>query len=101
MADGVEGFTSNAEFIDAENPKCYAKSVCHNQRETFYVRMHSSHLYNPWDQYSFPGDSTARGLDASMKKWEFRKVPKVSFDYYLQFLRSKNENYLRRAEAEF
>lgn len=78
-----------------DRDRAFAKSV----NGQFFVKCNTSgQMYNPLDQMH--GGSYAKENARMGKMWEFRSVPKISFDRYLQFLRTKNVSYLLNAERE-
>ena len=57
-------------------------------------------LYNPIGMYS-EGTSARNVKHAGRPEWVFRQVTKKVFDYYIQFLKTKNAAWLSNAEREF
>lgn len=92
--DGVP-FQGKDEFA------VFAKST----EKEFYVKKgksgpESSHFLNPNGMWFT--DGSERGFDkrSGRNVFEFTKVTKAAFDYYLKFLQTKNPAYLRNAERE-
>ena len=56
-------------------------------------------LYNPIGMYS-EGTSARNVKHAGRPEWVFRQVTKKVFDYYIQFLKTKNAAWLSNAERE-
>jgi hypothetical protein len=89
--DGEEFF----DMVDA-----YALKFTHDGKDTFFVKRGKyGKLYNPIGMYT-EGTSNKQMRHAGKPEWTFRKTSKKIFDYYIQFLKTKNLAWLHNAERE-
>jgi len=96
--------------IDPDSNDCYAKRVDflirengklkESKRSNHYLKFGvNGFLYDPWGIYS-EGTQHKEAKHAGKMAWNFRKVSRRAFTYYLQYLKSKNKSYLHNAERE-
>ncbi len=64
------------------------------------VGADAGHLLNPNSIWFIDGQETSFDKRSGRKVFEFSKVTKSCFDFYLKFLQTKNPAYLRNAERE-
>jgi hypothetical protein len=85
-------------IISKDNEHCYAKiEVTEMGYPVYYIKQGpTGGYYNPlgMDQHSLSKRRNGEIL------WKFRKVNKISFDYYIQFLKTKKTAFLVQAERE-
>jgi len=83
-----------------ENEKAYALKVCIDEKETYYAKLGTyGRLFNPIGLYS-EGTSSQELKHAGKPRWMLQSVDKKVFDFYLDFLRTKNLSYFNNAERE-
>lgn len=87
--------------MDAENNKVLAKtSTTDNYPTRYYVKAGTyGKLFNPIGLYS-EGRQTKFLSKIGRKEYEFKEVNQRVFDYYVQFLTTKNLAWLNNAERE-
>jgi hypothetical protein len=91
-------------IIDTEDEKCYAKIVitqCKDiQKEKFYVKgTRSGFLLNPFDNSESDRQRRVFGK-IGQDGYFFVPITQVGFKNYLEYLRSQNSMYYKRAEWE-
>jgi hypothetical protein len=83
-----------------QNDKAYAIKVCIDEKETYYAKLGTyGRLFNPVGLYS-EGTSSQDLKHAGRPRWMLQEVDKKVFDFYVDFLRTKNPSYLHNAERE-
>ena len=96
----VIAYTVLLEEVGENDPSAYAKTVRINGKKIYYVKQDKyGKLYNPRGMYS-EGNESKELRHAGRPNWIFRDVEKKVFDYYLKFLKTKNEAWLTNAERE-
>jgi uncharacterized protein YaiI (UPF0178 family) len=81
--------TDNADTVYA---KCQAINVRDSLQHKFYVLTSNGNIFDP------------NGIDSHRQKnikTELRNTSKQTFEYYLNYLKTKNPIFLRRAERSF
>ncbi len=104
-ADGHYDF-SNAQTISETDKNCFAKkvSIKKSKDETkhkYYAKVGiEGFMFNPWGPFSegTQGDY-AKGHGKSA--WSFKEVTEKCFNFYIKFLQSKNQAWLKNAEREY
>jgi hypothetical protein len=89
-------------IIEQDKPDLkYAKLVSANNKQEYFVKLDDTgNLYDPLNTgYSVP--HRKHKLLNSDKDWQFTKVPKTCFEYYINFLKSMRKTWLSQAEREF
>lgn len=91
-------------IVDADDPKCYAKTVItqrnNSQNEKFYVKgTKSGYLYNPFDSMESDRQKRLMGKIGN-DGYHFVPITQTGFKNYMEFLRSNNSMYYKRAEWE-
>ena len=91
-----EGFPRmNKETHDA-----HAKSIVGGSKTRFFIkRGRYGKLYNPIGMYS-EGTEKKQLRHAGRPEWEFREETEKVFNFYIQFLKTKNSAWLSNAERE-
>lgn len=84
-------FNRDGKEVCGENEKFFAKTIEENGRSSYYVRTHDSLLFDPIGTHSMK-----KNMDVTMNK-----VSKGTFDFYMMYLNTKNNQYLTRAERGF
>ena len=78
----------------------YALKIKKGKRTEYYVkRGRHGHLYNPIGMYT-EGTKNNQMRHAGRPEWRFETTNKKVFDYYTNFLKTKNTAWLRNAERE-
>lgn len=90
--------------IDPLSDDCFAKEVLINgesgPRSKYYIKMGASgFMFNPWGLFS-EGTQGQFAKHSGKDVWEFREVNSKSFEYYLKFLRTRNNAWINNAERE-
>ena len=86
--------------INEETPDAYAKSISGNSETKFFVkRGRYGKLYNPIGLYS-EGTANKQLRHAGKPEWEFKKETEKVFNFYINFLKTKNSAWLNNAERE-
>lgn len=81
--------------------EAHAKVLPDGDKTKFFAKIgRHGKLYNPIGMYS-EGTSAKHVKHAGRPEWVFREVTKKVFDYYIQFLKTKNAAWLNNAEREF
>lgn len=98
----IEGKT-NSDLVFAKHIKRVTKENI--EINEYYVKKgtvgaDAGHLLNPNGVWFVEGAQTSFDKRSGRKVFEFSKVTKGCFDYYLKFLETKNPAYLRNAERE-
>ncbi len=73
------------------------------QGESYFIKQcqdgqHSGRLLNPFNGEYVSGDQFRLSKHAGRKLYEFRKVSKACYDYYMLFLTTGNSSYILNAE---
>ncbi len=85
-----------AKFDDV---KMFAYSVQHGNVITYFCKVDKrGRLYNPIGMNT--QNEIRRNKQQSKDNWQFRKQEKKVFNYYLQFLKTKNPAHLNVAQRE-
>lgn len=83
-----------------EDPEAYAvKTNLHGVTRYYVKRGKHGHLFNPIGMYS-EGTQHKQLRHAGKPLWELKKTSKKIFDYYINFLKTKNPAWLNNAERE-
>ena len=89
-------YNAYGETVSADDEKVYAqyKAITLSDRvqKKFFALTSNGNLFDP------------RGTDSNRTntiRTELKSVSKQTFDYYLQYLKTKNTLYMRRAERSF
>ena len=78
----------------------HAKSSSDETRDRYYIKIgRHGKVFNPIGLYS-EGTERKQLRHAGRPEWELKKVPKKAFDFYINFLRTKNIAWLRNSERE-
>ena len=86
--------------LDSEGTDTYAKAIAGNERIKFFVkRGRHGRLYNPIGLYS-EGTANKQLRHAGKPEWEFKETTERTFDFYINFLKTKNSAWLSNAERE-
>ena len=86
--------------VNEEAPDAYAKSISGNFETKFFVkRGRYGKLYNPIGLYS-EGTANKQLRHAGKPEWEFKKETEKVFNFYINFLKTKNSAWLNNAERE-
>ena len=82
-----------------DDVKMFAYSIQHGNVITYFCKVDKhGRLYNPIGMNS--QNEVRRNKQRSRDNWQFRKQEKKVFDYYLQFLKTKNPAHLNVAQRE-
>ena len=100
----VIGYAEGLTEVDADSQECLAKSVVivseAGERHKYYVKVGSTgELFNPWGMYS-EGTSNKFAKHRGKYVWNLVEVSFKSFDFYKQFLSSRNPAWLHNAQRE-
>ena len=83
-----------------ESPDAFAIKVTIGQRTKYYgKRGKHGRLYNPIGMFS-EGMASRRLGHAGRLEWRFTEIGERAFQFYRDFLRTKNIEYLHNAERE-
>jgi hypothetical protein len=91
----------NVELDDAkENPYAHAMKVTGSSGCRFFVKQGDyGKLFNPVGPFS-EGHESKVSRRTGRLKWELKEVKEKVFDFYVNFLRTKNLSYINNAERE-
>lgn len=105
QAIATTGYAFGGKPIDPDAPACYAKVVDDpaNKRPRYYVKVGTTggdagQMLNPYSGSFMPGDEAKANKMAGTMRYQFKKINKEAFDFYLSFLKSRNAQFLRRAQ---
>jgi len=101
---------SGAEIIEADSDDCYAKQVLikhernkgkdTNYQVNYFIKIGvNGQIFNPWGMYS-EGTQSDYAKTLGKPQWSFAKVTKRCFEFYINFLQSRNTAWLNNAERE-
>lgn len=66
--------------------------------QSYWIKMSKTgSMYNPYGMYD---ENQSKRKISGKDEWNFRAVNKRSFEFYLQFLKTKNRSWLTNAERE-
>lgn len=86
--------------VAEESADAYAKMTHTSNRTKYYIKAGAGgHFYNPIGMYEGAGRSSNR-TRLGRAEWNFVEVHKRCFQFYIDFLRTKNKAYLSNAERE-
>lgn len=87
-----EYYTIHGQLTDADDKNVYAKKIYleKSRQYYYYIAEYRHRLYNPYDKVKLVKNHSITML----------KVSKNKYDYYLNFLKTGQHNYLLRAERE-
>lgn len=82
------------------HPDAYAVKIIKGKRTNYWVRRNKTgSLFNPIGLYS-EGMSQKRLRHAGRPEWRLEPASSKVFDFYVNFLKSKNSAWLNNAERE-
>ncbi len=82
------------------HPDAYAVKIIKGERTNYWVRRNKrGALFNPIGLYS-EGNSQKRLRHAGRPEWRLEPTSVKVFDFYVNFLKSKNSAWLNNAERE-
>lgn len=83
-----------------DDPHAYAKSVTFGN-DTHYMAKRGKHgkLFNPFGMYT-EGTAANRSRHMGRPEWNFQKMNEKAFNFYINFLKTKNTAWLHNAERE-
>lgn len=91
-------YDKNLQEVDDDDDTAICKDILTNDKHVYSIKVNKrGSLLNPYDMYE---EDRHNRVSEGRKNWEFRKVSKKSFDYYVEFLKTKNQSWLRNAERE-
>ena len=83
-----------------ESPDAFAMKITIGQRTKYYAKLGKhGRLYNPIGMFS-EGMVSKRLGHAGKLEWRFTEISERVFNFYKDFLRTKNIAYLHNAERE-
>ena len=85
-------FNKNGEKVSNEKDFFFTKTIGNNRSLSYYIREHEGILFDPTGVNSY----RVKFVDTKM-----RKVSKTTFDFYMIYLKTKNNIYLTRAQRSF
>jgi hypothetical protein len=86
-------------YTAEEDMYTFAKRVTIGKKDTYFARRSKQNkLYSPMDMFS--DSSIAKNKSTKELIWPLVEVSKRVFDYYINFLKTKNRAYLANAERE-
>ncbi len=95
----VEYEDEQIEYAE-DSANAYAKVVYIRGKSKYYIKASSDgDMYNPIGLYEGGGKDTKR-VNLGRPEWEFEEVRKRPFEFYINFLKTKNQAYLINAERE-
>ncbi len=81
-------------------PDAYAIKITRGAKTTYYVKRGKyGKLFNPIGMYS-EGTEHRQMRHAGKPEWEFKSTNSKVFNYYINFLKTKNAAWLNNAERE-
>ncbi len=80
-----------------DRDEAYAKVVQSDTGESYFIKKGPGGFFNPTGMFS-EGNANKKRL--GMQQWQYFRVNKKVFTYYLTFLRTKNVAWLKNAERE-
>lgn len=90
------GYTLGGEEVDPDSNSCY----CRKDNQRFFIKQDTRGLFfNPIGLYS-EGQENAYDKNRGKHVFSFKEVSSKCFNYYLMFLKTKNESYLLNAQRE-
>lgn len=97
------GFTTDAEECKPDSDNCFCKQTVNKTTGTkrFYVKRaafgpEGGKLYNPWSVFGVKNDHLKQRDGRAA--YSLKPVSQVSFYQYVEFLKTRNEAFLRSAE---
>jgi len=111
MVDNELGFTKGVsgerepKHIEVDDVDCYAKmkfvpSEDGGPMMLYFIKMGiSGFLFDPWGLYT-EGTQAKDAKHLGRNAWEFTRVNKQCFNYYIRFLMTRNKAYLNLCERE-
>ena len=92
-----EGFP-RIDLEDFDPAQVHAKAVKGDERTKFYVKVgRHGKFFDPVGLYS-EGTEYKQKRHAGRPEWELKNVSQKAFDFYINFLKTKNAAWLRNAE---
>ncbi len=85
-------FNKQGEKVSSEKEDFFTKIIGNNRSATYYIRTHEGILFDPSGMNSY----RVKFINTKM-----RKVSKTTFDFYMIYLKTKNNIYLTRAQRSF
>ncbi len=86
-------------LVEFDDVKMFAYSVKHGNVTTYFCKIDKrGRLYNPIGLMA--QSQVRRNRQRSKDNWQFRKQEKNVFDFYINFLKTKNPAHLHVAERE-
>jgi hypothetical protein len=89
-------FDKTGSIVIGKKEKSYAKKISTTKNnelsERYYLKSHENVPYDPWGLHSH------RETYLDMK---FKSVSKNTFDYYMMYLKTKNNLYMTRCQRSF
>ena len=93
-----EGGFPRADLEGFDPAQVHAKAVKGDERTKFYVKTgRHGKFFDPAGLYS-EGTEYKQKRHAGKPEWELKNVSQKAFDFYINFLKTKNTAWLRNAE---
>ena len=96
------GYAIPNKVVSVDNDECVAKCLVHSDsnRLVAYVKVDSfGHIFNPWGMTT--PNPRAHNMEINgQPAYRWKRVSDKSFDFYLEFLKTKNELWYVNAERE-
>jgi hypothetical protein len=93
--------TEDYPIVEDENDiRCHAKIVQVGDSYRYFVKVgKTGRLYNPIGLFD-ENQQNKQMRHAARPQWQMRQTKKKVFEYYLEFLKTKNPSWLHNAERE-
>lgn len=98
-----KGRTESLPIVDISSPDCFAAidqyiSEADGEMKTkYYILQSIDSFYNPWGMFQ-EGTRNKFAKNKGKKVWELKEVSEKAFEYYIQFLKTRNSGHLINAE---
>lgn len=90
--DVITTYYNKLGQVTEEENDSFAKTICTNENETYYVQTLRNIIYDPY------------GIDSHREKYlelQYKQVNKEVFDLYLLYLTGRNGVYLAKSQRRF
>lgn len=84
-------------LMEEDSELVYAKKTVYGRRSKYFVKINRyGHCYNPLGMYE--KDKATKNPKIGGRDFQFREVSDKVFEFYLEFLRTKNNGHLLNAQ---
>ena len=83
-------YTAGGKTKTVDSTSSFAKKIDReNGIDTYYIKYARGRVFDPWGIYQ----DRARSLNHS-----YKRVPEKIFNFYIEYLKTRNKSYLRKVE---